>query len=112
MAVVCHCPNCLGEVIGRFQRTCAVCGQEIPVELRMAGVAELEAYPVELRRASTLQQRVLAAAAAPRPNVTWPDPSPFEDGTADERDAEEPREMDWEDEEPAEPERRRRWFRR
>jgi hypothetical protein len=110
MAVVCHCPNCLGEVIGRFQRTCVVCGREIPVDLRMAGVAELEAYPVEVRRASTLQQRVFAVAvSAP---VALPDPNPFEEEAADERSADEPREMDWEDDEPAEPARRRRWFRR
>lgn len=113
MAVVCHCPNCLGEVIGRFQRTCVVCGREIPVELRMAGVVELEAYPAEVRRASTLQQRVLAAAVSgPRGGGGSSDPSPFEDEAADERAVEEPRDMDWEDDEPREPERRRRWFRR
>jgi|tagenome__1003787_1003787.scaffolds.fasta_scaffold20965549_1 hypothetical protein len=113
MAVVCHCPNCLGEVIGRFQRICLVCGHEIPAELRMAGVPELEAHPFELRRASTLQQRVLVAAPAPRSDSLWPDPNPFEDGVAtDDLEPEEPREMDWEDDEPAEPERRRRWFRR
>ena len=106
MAVVCHCPNCLGEVIGRFQRTCVVCGREIPADLRMAGVAELEAFPVEVRRASTLQQRVFAVA------VSEPDPNPFEDEAPAERSPDEPREMDWEDDEPAEPARRRRWFRR
>ena len=111
MAVICHCPNCLGEVIGRFQRTCVVCGREIPVDLRMADLSEIAAAPVELRRAATLQQRVLATAV-PGSGAAWPDPNPFEDGAADERDAEEPREMDWEDDEPAEPERRRRWFRR
>jgi hypothetical protein len=64
MAVICHCPNCLGEVIGRFQRSCTVCGREIPVELRMAEVPVLEATPVEVRRASSLQQRVLAGILA------------------------------------------------
>lgn len=113
MAVVCHCPNCLGEVIGRFQRTCLVCGDEVPAELRMAGVPELEASAFEVRHASTLQKRALASAvAAPRADSPWPDPIPFEDVAADDRDAEEPREMDWEDDEPAEQERRRRWFRR
>ena len=111
MAVVCHCPNCLGEVIGRFQRTCAVCGREIPVDLRMAGIADLEAYPSEVRRASTLQQRVFAVASAPLGSMS-PNPNPFEEEAGDERGAEEPREMDWEDDEPGEPERRRRWFRR
>jgi hypothetical protein len=78
----------------------------------MAGVPELEANRFEVRHASTLQQRVLAGAVpAPRSDSPWPDPTPFEDA-AEERDAEEPREMDWEDDEPAEPERRRRWFRR
>jgi hypothetical protein len=108
MAVICHCPNCLGEVIGRFQRTCLVCGQEIPVDLRMSELEEVTASPVELRRAAGLRVHVFSTAAAP----AWPDTSPFEDGAAEERDAEEPREMDWEDDEPAEPERRRRWFRR
>ncbi len=96
-------------MIGRFQRTCLVCGQEIPVDLRMSELSDVTALPVELRRAAGLRVRVFSTAAAP---AAWPDTSPFEDGAADERDAEEPREMDWEDDEPAEPERRRRWFRR
>src|SRR5437660_1408563 len=104
MTVICHCPNCLGEVIGRFQRSCTVCGVEIPVELRMAEMPVLEASPVEVRRASTLQQRVLAGIT-PAPAA-----SPFTDADDDEADADEPREMDWEDDEPAEPARRRRWF--
>src|SRR5436305_9203503 len=108
MAVICHCPNCLGEVIGRFQRTCLVCGQEIPVDLRMTELSEVTASPVELRRAAGLRVRVFSTAAG----AAWPDTSPFEGGAAEEQDAEEPREMDWEDDEPAEPERRRRWFRR
>jgi hypothetical protein len=106
MAVICHCPNCLGEVIGRFQRSCTVCGREIPVELRMAEVPVLEATPVEVRRASSLQQRVLAGV------VAGPAATPFTDAEADEADADQPREMDWEDDEPVEPARRRRWFRR
>jgi hypothetical protein len=44
--------------------------------------------------------------------VSEPDPNPFEDEAPAERSPDEPREMDWEDDEPAEPARRRRWFRR
>jgi hypothetical protein len=111
MAVICHCPNCLGEVLGRFQGTCLVCGREIPLDLRMSDVPALEASTAELRRTSTLQTRILAGVARDGRPSAWPEPAPFEE-PLEERDADEPREMDWEDDDPVEPPRRRRWFRR
>ena len=122
MSVICQCPNCLGDVVGRFQRSCVVCGADIPVELRMARAVELEVCPVELRDwvAPTARERAAAGGGALTVAVEHVVVEPNLDvfgaglsvGVLGGVEQEQPRDMDWEDEKPVTGDRRRRWFRR
>jgi hypothetical protein len=122
MSVICQCPNCLGDVVGRFQRSCVICGTDIPVELRMAGAVELQVRPVEPRdlEAPNARERVLARGGALTVAVEHVVVEPNADvfsanlsaGVLDGAKQERPRDMDWEDEKPVGGDRRRRWFRR
>ena len=121
MSVVCQCPNCLGDVVGRFQRSCVVCGTDIPFELRMARDGELEVCPVQLRdwEEPTAGERVVAGGGALSVAVEHVVVEPNVDvgadlfvGALDLAKQEQPRDMDWEDEKPVDGDRRRRWFRR
>jgi hypothetical protein len=104
MPTVGSCPNCLADLVGRHQRACLTCGEEIPLEVRLIEI------PVEPPVAVPALELVAepAPAAEPEPldaEPVLPQPEP---------EAAPGREMDWEDEQPESPapSRKRRFFRR
>jgi hypothetical protein len=110
MALICRCPICLADVVGRFQRTCLVCGSEIAADLRMAGglaTPRAQAAGADASFPSRVRARTRSLAAfAAEPNRDSSAPNPFEDIESDEPlTADRARDMDWNDE----PDRPSRW---
>jgi hypothetical protein len=111
MSVICQCPNCLGDVVGRFQRSCVVCGTDIPVELRMAHVLEPERHERALKRGERVAAQDGSLTLVMEREADALDVHVF-DVLLDQAGQDQPRDMDWEDDKPTEGSRRRRWFRR
>ena len=101
MPTVGTCPNCMADLVGRHQRACLTCGEEIPLEVRLIEI------PVE------------PVAAAPEPQLTEPapviaDPAPAPIDAEPAPEGAPAREIEWDDDDPdtPAPSRKRRFFRR
>lgn len=96
MQTIGSCPNCLADLIGRHQRACLTCGQEIPAAVRMIEVPvdEPQQPPPDWNAPTTPEPEI---AASPDELLIGP-----------------VREMDWEDDDEVEAGASRRWrlFRR